>query len=165
MAAPQVAAVGAMMRVLNPYATLGDILRILKQTAQRPAGTGWTSDLGWGILDAGAALSATRSLDRLPPVSRLFAPAVSHRRQLVLRWSGHDQEYAGLIASGIAYYDVYVRLNGGRPRRITRTTNTSLRFHGVPGYRYVFYVIAVDRAGNREVNPVDATTRVARGAR
>jgi hypothetical protein len=53
MAAPQVAAVGAMMRALNPFASLREILRTLKQTAQRPPGTAWTDDLGWGILDAG----------------------------------------------------------------------------------------------------------------
>ena len=70
MAAPQVAAVGAMMRALNPYASLTDLLEIIKRTAQRPAGTGWSSDNGWGILNAGAALDATRHLDRLAPVSR-----------------------------------------------------------------------------------------------
>ena len=69
MAAPQVAAVAAMMRALNPYASLTDLLRIIKQTASRPPGVGFTSDLGWGILNAGAALDATRRLDRLPPTS------------------------------------------------------------------------------------------------
>jgi subtilisin family serine protease len=71
MAAPQVAAVGAMMRALNPYASLTDLLEIIKRTAQRPAGTGWSSDNGWGILNADAALDATRHLDRLAPVSRI----------------------------------------------------------------------------------------------
>ncbi|HEY2769757.1 MAG TPA: S8 family serine peptidase, partial [Solirubrobacteraceae bacterium] len=51
MAAPQVAALGAMMRVLNPYATLQDILTTVKQTAQRPANAGWGQDLGWGIIN------------------------------------------------------------------------------------------------------------------
>ncbi len=46
------------MRTLNPYATLTDVLTTLKRTAQRPAGAGWSPDLGWGILNAGAALDA-----------------------------------------------------------------------------------------------------------
>jgi serine protease len=162
MAAPQVAAAGAMLRALNPYASLQDILVTLKLTAQRPAATGWSSDDGWGILNAGAALDAIRHLDRLAPVSRVGAPRVTHRRTVLLRWSGHDQQHAGLIASGIAYYLVYVRINGGRPRRLARTSHHTLKFRTHPGNRYVFYTVAVDRAGNHETKPVRVQTRVLR---
>jgi serine protease len=165
MAAPQVAAAGAMMRVLNPYASLSDVLTTLKRTAQRSAGAGWTSDLGWGILDARAALDAIRHVDRLPPVSAMSAPRVSRTRRFVLRWTGHDQQYAGLIASGIAHYEIYVRTNGGRPHLLARTSSQRLTFHGRRGYRYLFYTVAVDRAGNRQAHPVDVTTRVTRRAR
>ena len=79
MAAPQVAAVAAMMRSLNPDATLVDVLTTLKRTATRPAGVGWTSDVGWGILNANAALQAIRRVDRLAPVSRLSSPTVASR--------------------------------------------------------------------------------------
>ncbi len=160
MAAPQVAAVGAMMRVLNPYASLADILRTLKETAARPRGTGWSTDLGWGLLDAGAALDAIRSLDRLPPVSQVHVPRVVRPGIFVVSWSGHDQRRPGLIASGIAYYKVYVRENGERARLIARTTAHKLRFKGRSGASYVFYTVAVDRAGNAEVHPVRETTRV-----
>jgi hypothetical protein len=165
MAAPQVTATAAMMRVLNPFATVTDVITTLKRTASRPAGTGWTSDLGWGILNAGAALDAVRRIDRLAPVSKLSAPHVSHQRVFVLRWSGHDQQPPELIASGIARYDIYARAAGGRTHRIASTTHRTLRFRGRAGVKYVFFAVAVDRAGNRESRPVDATTRVARGAR
>jgi subtilisin family serine protease len=165
MAAPQVTATAAMMRVLNPFATVTDVITTLKRTASRPAGTGWTSDLGWGILNAGAALDAVRRIDRLAPVSKLSAPHVSHQRVFVLRWSGHDQQPPELIASGIARYDIYARAAGGRTHRIASTTHRTLRFHGRAEVKYVFFAVAVDRAGNRESRPVDATTRVARGAR
>ncbi len=165
MAAPQVAATAAMMRVLNPYASLRDILRILKQTAQRPAGTGWSTNLGWGILDAGAALDATRRLDRLPPVSHLIAPHLARRRTFLVRWTGHDRQHPGLVASGIARFDVYVSVGGARSRLIADTIRHELRFHGRPGVRYSFIVVAIDRAGNRELPGARATTRVARGAR
>ncbi|MGZ4187933.1 MAG: S8 family serine peptidase [Solirubrobacteraceae bacterium] len=162
MAAPQVAAVGAMMRALNPYASLQDLLEIIKRTAQRPAGSGWSSENGWGILNAGAALDATRHLDRLAPISRIRAPRVTSRRTLVLRWSGNDQQHAGLTTSGIAYYLVYVSVNGGRPRRLARTGRHTLKFRTHPDSRYVFWTVAVDKAGNREVKPVRLRTRVPR---
>jgi subtilisin family serine protease len=165
MAAPQVAAVGAMMRTLNPYATLSDVLTALKRTAQRPAGTGWTADLGWGILNAGAALNAIRRVDRLAPVSVVSAPRTTKSRTFVVRWSGHDVQRPGLIASGIARYEIYVRTDGRRARLIDRTAGHRLTFHGRPGARYQFFAIAIDHAGNRESHPVDVTTRVARGAR
>ncbi|MBV9714009.1 MAG: S8 family serine peptidase [Solirubrobacterales bacterium] len=161
MAAPQVAAVGALMRVLNPYATLADILQAIKRTATRPRGARWTGNLGWGILDAGAALEAIRRVDRLPPRARLFAPRVSRRRSFVLRWIGRDQRRPGLIASGIAYYELFVRSGGGRSVRLLRTTGHSFRFTGRPGHRYTFWVVAVDRAGNRERGAPRVTTLVA----
>ena len=65
MAAPMVAAAAALVRHLNPDMPAAEIVRLLKQTARRPPGTGWTPDLGWGILDAGAAL-ALRPDDRPP---------------------------------------------------------------------------------------------------
>jgi serine protease len=160
MAAPQVAATAAMMRVLNPYASLADILRILKQTAQRPAGGGWSADLGWGILNAGAALDATRHLDRLAPIAQLFAPRVSRSRVFTLRWRGYDQHSPGLIASGIAYYLIYVKDGKQRERLLTRTGGQRLKFRGSPGHRYSFRAIAVDHAGNRQAQPAQAITRV-----
>ena len=150
------------MRALNPYASLTDLLEIIKRTAQRPAGSGWSSDNGWGILNAGAALNATRHLDRLSPVSRIRAPRVTTRHALVLRWSGHDQQHAGLTTSGIAYYLVYVSVDGRRARRLARTSRHSLKFRTHPGTRYLFWTVAVDKAGNHEPKPVRLRTRVPR---
>lgn len=161
MAAPQVAAVGAMMRALNPFASLREVLRTLKQTAQRPAGTGWTDNLGWGILDAGAALDAIRRVDNQAPVSRLRAPRVSRRATFRLRWSGHDARTTGLVPSGIAHYDLYVRAGHGHRRLLARTDRQSRLFHGRPGGTYTFTLVAVDRAGNRESDNDHARTRVA----
>ncbi len=165
MAAPQVAAVGAMMRKLNPDATLADVLTALKGTATRPVGVGWTSDVGWGLLDADAALEAIRRVDRLAPVSTLSAPTVANRRRFVVRWTGHDQTRPELIPSGIARYEIYVKMNGSRPRLIAKTTRHSLTFHGRRAARYVFFCVAVDRAGNRQRGAVNHTTRVTRHAR
>jgi serine protease len=160
MAAPQVAATAAMMRVLNPYATLKDILRTIKQTASRARGEGWRSSLGWGILNAGAALEAIRRVDRLAPKSTLSAPTLVHHLSFELHWVGHDQQRPGLIASGIAYFKVWMRTDGGPSVLLARTTRHRLRFTGRPGHRYTFWTVAVDHAGNRQHRIQPVTTLV-----
>ena len=91
MAAPQVTAVAAMVRHLNP-----DLTRRrhhhAHQAHRSPSGrhAAGTRELGWGILDAGAAIAAARAEDRSPPVSRL---KTSHRLQagkVTLRLTGSD---------------------------------------------------------------------------
>jgi subtilisin family serine protease len=153
MAAPQVAATGALMRLLNPYATLQDILRTIKRTARRPRGHGWSAALGWGILNAGAAIEAIRRVDRLPPVSTLTVPKATRSRTFTLRWSGHDRRHGALIPSGIAYFNLYAQTGRARPRLIAQTRANGWRFTGLRGQRYTFWVVAVDRAGNRQRGP------------
>ncbi len=162
MAAPQVAATAAMMRVLNPFATVADVIRTLKFTASRAAGTGFSEQLGWGVLNAGAALDAVRRIDHLAPVAELLAPHVSRGRTFLVRWTGHDQQRPQLIASGIARYEVYLEEAGRRPRGIASTARHALRFRARAGRRYTFLVYAVDKAGNREAKPARALTRVLR---
>lgn len=165
MASPMVAAVAALVHHVNPGLRAADVIRIIEQTARRPAGGGWTTDLGWGILDAGAAVAAGKQLDRTRPVSRLTAPERVHgRRAFRLRWTGTDPAPAGLSASGIARYEVWRGVNGRAAKHIATTTETSLRFSGRPRSTYAFFTIAVDGAGNRELRPgkPDARTRVVR---
>src|SRR5439155_1546926 len=99
-----------------------------------------------------------RHLDRLAPVSRISAPRVTRSRTILLRWSGHDPRAAGLIASGISYYLVYVRVDGGRTRRVARSSRHTLKFATRPGNRYQFYTVAVPGDGQqllqRGVDPV-----------
>jgi subtilisin family serine protease len=164
MASPMVAAVAALMRRLNPALHASEIVRMLKETARRPAGAGWSPDLGWGILDGGAALAAARALDRTPPQSRLRAPATVRGRSFTLKWTGEDPAPPGLLASGIARYEVWRSANGRPARRIASTTATRLKVAARRGSRYAFFTVAVDKAGNREPQPTapDAHTRVLR---
>jgi serine protease len=162
MATPQVAAVAALMRHLNPDLPPADVVRILKQTAARP-GVDWSPDLGWGILDAGAAVAAARSVDFHPPTSQLQRPKV-RGRSILLRWRGEDDAVAGVVASGIDHFEVWRATRGHAPRKIKTTRAHALRLRGKRGSRYSFYTIAVDHAGNHEPPPVkaDASVRVAR---
>jgi serine protease len=163
MAAPMVAATAALVRHFNPDLHAPDVIRLLKQTATRAAGTGWTPDLGWGIVNAGAALTAARTIDRRPPSSALRAPTrVPTPRSITLRWRGTDTAAAGLVASGVDRYEIYRSTNRRAYRRIATTHATRMKLRVRRGSRYRFYSIAIDRAGNREPVPArpDRSTRV-----
>jgi serine protease len=162
MATPIVAATGALVRHLNPDLTAADIVRLIKETARRPAGV-WTEELGWGILDAGAALTRAASIDRRAPTSRVkrLAPRTA-KGQITVRWSATDPAPAGVRASGIARYELWRATDGGRFKRLYTTTRTSRRVTLRRGGRYRFYTVAVDHAGNRESAPKQADTRITR---
>ena len=154
MAAPIVAGAAALARTLNPDVRAADIIRVLKQTASRPAGSGWTPELGWGILNAGAALSAVAAIDRRAPTSKLRGPSrVRTPRRVKLTWTGRDRTLPKLRSSGIARYDVFRSTNRKAYKRIKQTSKTSMSVRMVAGSRYRFYTVAVDRAGNREAVP------------
>lgn len=165
MATPIVAGVAAMARHLNPDASLPEILRALKESARRPAGSGWNPELGWGILDAAAALNTVRAIDRRAPQSKLTGRTrVRKSPTVTLRWSGTDRAPAGLQSSGIHVYEVYRSANRRPWRRVARTRATRLKVKVKPGSSYRWYTIAIDRAGNREAVPPrpDLTMRVDR---
>ena len=165
MAAPMVAGVAAMARKLNPDATPRDIIRALKETATRPAGSGWNADVGWGTLDAAAAMNAVRAIDRRAPTSRLRGEKrVRRARRVTLKLTGADTAPPGLAPSGLDVYEVYRSANRRPYRRIKRTRRASLRIKVKPGSLYRFYTVAVDKAGNRESRPAkpDLSMRVDR---
>ncbi|MBA2348423.1 MAG: S8 family serine peptidase [Solirubrobacterales bacterium] len=152
MAAPMVTGVAAMVRRLNPDLSADEVIAVLKQTARREPGSGWAPDLGWGILDAGAAVAAARTLDRRAPATKL---RVSKRRgrTLNLRIVGVDRAPSGVQRSGIASYEVYRRIDGGKATRIARTERRRVRLRLSTGRRYTFWSVATDVAGNRERSP------------
>ncbi len=164
MAAPQVAAVAAMVGNLNPFLSAAEKIRLIKENARRSGG--WNSDLGWGILDAGRAVDAARRIDRSPPSSEARAKkgvrrgARSRKAALRVRWSGSDRAGAtGLVPSGVARYDLYMKRDRGRYRRVRRGTgrrSALLRLR--PGV-YRLYTRAHDRSGNLEGRPRRADVR------
>ena len=154
MAAPIVAGVAAMARRLNPDATVADTIRALKETATRPAGSGWDPELGWGIIDAAAALNAVSAIDRRAPESKLTGRTrVRKSRSVTLRLTGSDAAPAALQPSGIDVYEVYRSANRRAYRRIKRTRKPSMKLKVKPGSLYRLYTVAIDKAGNREPSP------------
>jgi serine protease len=162
MATPMVAATGALIRHLNPDLTADTIIELMKQTARRPSGA-WTPDLGWGILDAGAALTRAAAMDRRAPTSRVRPlPARTAVRTVEVRWSGADPAPAGVRSSGIARYELWRSTEGARFKRLLSTRGTTARIALRRGAQYRFYTVAVDHAGNREAAPKRADARIAR---
>ncbi|MDX2282898.1 MAG: T9SS type A sorting domain-containing protein [Bacteroidia bacterium] len=100
----------------------------------------------------------TNTLDVDLPLSQM-APldSVQPTTAIPLSWQGSD------IGSGVWYYRVMVSENDGPYRRAFEyVTDTAVVFPGNWGYRYKFYTLAVDSAGNVETAPAqpDASTRV-----
>ena len=154
MASPIVAATAAMVRRLNPDLDAATVIRLLKQTARRPPGTGWEPNLGWGILDAGAAVGGARLIDRRAPSTRIEV-ARPRSTTLTLRVVGVDRAPDGVVPSGIARYDVMRSIGDAKATRIARSTARSMRFRLKVrrGPRYSFWAVATDKAGNREAAP------------
>jgi serine protease len=175
MATPQVTAAAALLGALNPDLTAQEKIRILKQTARRSGG--FNPELGWGILDAGKAVDVARRVDRTPPTSRAKAPkrvtlprgaGAARSHKVELRFTGRDPRgHAGLIPSGLAGFDVYVRGPGSSSfKRVKRkTTKTKLKLKVSRTGSYRVFTRARDHAGNVEAAPAhaDATIRVRRG--
>jgi hypothetical protein len=109
-----------------------------------------------------ASVRATfRAQDRLPPVSTVNRlPAVAGTPDFVVQWHGQDAPQPG--GSGIAYYDIFAAVDGGRFSLWQHTAATSAIYHGQEGHRYAFYSVATDYAGNREATPsgTQATTLI-----
>jgi serine protease len=159
MAAPQVAATAALMRRMNPDLKAGDIIRLLKRTARRPARQGWSPELGWGILDAGAAVAAALAEDRHAPVSRLTSTHRLVRGRVTLRLRGSDPAPPAVASSGIARFEVWRSVDGHRARKLLTTTRHTIHVRAKHHVRYGFYSVAVDHAGNRERAPGRADAR------
>lgn len=59
---PMVAGIAALMRSLDPTMSVRDITRYIDFTAkQKPSGSGFNNNLGFGVVDAGAALAAAQN--------------------------------------------------------------------------------------------------------
>ena len=162
MSAPIVAAAAALIRRLNPDLGVAEILQTMKASARRPGGAGapWGPELGWGILDAGAALAQAATLDRSAPRSRASGPRRVRRRTVTLRWTGTDPAPPRVRASGVERFELLRSVNGGPMRRLATTKARRRTVRVLPGRRYAFSTAAIDRDGNREPRPARADVRV-----
>jgi serine protease len=158
MATPQVAALAALVGALNPKLGAGEKLRLIKATARRSGG--WSPELGWGILNAGAAVDAARRIDRLAPSSRVRVVRRRGRRVRLAVRAADRGESAGLVPSGVDRIAVYGR-RGRRPaRRLVRLERRGTVALRLRRGLWRLHTRAADAAGNVEAPPTRADARV-----
>jgi len=96
------------------------------------------------------------TIDGSPPASAVLPlPMDTIPSRFEVRWSGDDGQ-----GCGVANYDVYVATDSGAYETwLSRTTETSAFFVGLPGYSYRFYCVARDFLGNTEAPPLVPDTQ------
>jgi subtilisin family serine protease len=163
MATPQVAGAAALLRALNPDLPVDRLLQIIKTTARQPGGGGWNAELGWGILDAGAAAQRVRREDATPPATDAEAPTrATAGARVLIRLGGADRAPEGVLRSGLRQVRLYGRRGSGPVRRLA----TAPRAHPVrvrlARGTWRLWSVGVDHAGNREGVPgrADAIVKV-----
>jgi hypothetical protein len=161
MAAPQVAGLAALIRSKYPAISASEVGVAIRRSA---SGKGaWSSDLGWGIIDAGAALEVAGEIatvrDTAPPSSSTRSKRRTAKRRFKVRIEASDAAPGQLGA-----VSVFVAKGAGPYKLLRETTATAFKFAGRRGARYRFYSTAVDAAGNVEPAPAepDSVTRVLR---
>jgi serine protease len=156
MAAAIVSGAAALIRSLNPDLTAPQVVRLLKETARQPGDEGWSPSLGWGILDAGAAVRKARTMDVTAPSSRVRdLPARVRKRLLSIGFTRRDNGPNGVVHSKISRIDVYMRVDRGPLKRIAsvRDGRRPRPITLPPGHSYGFATRAFDAAGNSEAMP------------
>ncbi len=115
------------------------------------------------VTGAGTTQSTTSRIslttpDAGAPTSRVNPlPATTTSATFTVSWSGQD-DAAG---SGIAFYDIYVSVDGGPfTPLLTGTTQTATTFTGQVGHRYGFYSVATDNLGHRQPTPTAAQAAI-----
>jgi subtilisin family serine protease len=78
--APEVAGVAALVMAARPDLTNSQVANVIEQSASRPSGTGWQPDVGWGVLNAAAALEMASGRSSADSV-HLSRPQVSGTRK------------------------------------------------------------------------------------
>ncbi len=92
---------------------------------------------------------SVRADNDVPESTVLSLAQTQKTKNFTIQWAGTDK------GSGIRYYDVLFREEGGRWKYVVfQTPDTSAEFVGEAGKFYEFYSIAYDSALNREIIPV-----------
>jgi RHS repeat-associated protein len=101
------------------------------------------------VFDVNAPIATpvvTNTLDLATPTSSINPLAAHSLPVFNVSWSGQDT-----TGAGIAYFDIYVSIDGGPWSLWLSTTNTSAMYPGAYTNTYAFYSAAYDQVGNTEV--------------
>jgi subtilisin family serine protease len=108
-ASPQVASLASLIKSIRPNSSVDDITALLSASATKlPVMNGaiYTNELGHGVINAGAALTAAQSLNATSATPQLLqagGPISEHR------FAGTDTLGSGCITSASSYCTVWLR--------------------------------------------------------
>ena len=148
-AAPQAAAIGALLREYDSTLTPAQVISTLRSTARAVANSGTASDVGGGYLDAAAALATLAPPPRTPTV----LSATNGNGRVTLQWTAR---------SGFTYpvtsYDVTPIRNGvpQAPRTFNSGAKTQVITGLTNGGSYRFTVRATNANGPSPVSAPSA---------
>jgi subtilisin family serine protease len=127
--APEVAGAAALVMATNPLLRANEVAEILKETA---SGGGWNAEVGYGVVDAAAAVARAQGR------GDLLVTGIRTRGHVRLRW----------FSPTAARYRVSVGVDRGPARVVLRgTTNTAATFTVHKGHRYLFTVVGLGADG------------------
>ncbi len=105
----------------------------------------------------------TGNCDTAPPVATMNALPTFSPQEFRVFWSAFDPDQPGCPASGVAWYNVRYRVNGGgwiNWRNQTPTDNFGFRREAPNGSTVEFQVQAADNAGNLGAWSASVSTRI-----
>ena len=134
---------------ISPPQGQGSVVYVVQPNLDLPSGTliGSSASIEFDTNEPIATNSWENHLDRTPPVSSLnYIDDTQISNLINLSWTGSDNH------SGIKRYLLYASVDGGPFIEWTSTKGTSCTFQGDSCSNYKFYIVAVDSAGNKELD-------------
>lgn len=145
MATPHVAGVAALIWSQFRGATATQVRQALVSSAEDLAPAGRDPATGYGLVQAGAALSALGALNPAPAPADRTAPVISNRSDAVVN-SRQGTFQISWTTDEPATSDV--QINTTVSEDSTLATTHSRTFRGTRGATYYYFIISRDAAGN-----------------
>jgi len=174
-AAPEVAGVAALIWAARPELANYQVADIIKQSARRAPGTGWTPTMGCGLLDAGAALALAtgRTTARWTGPATAGDPACSMEGAQPASWPSESNQrisFKALPNRRLRDPDLRLRASAssGLPVSFEADGTCVVRRNAVHPTGVGICTITATQPGNENVNParpISRTFSITRAAR
>ncbi|MEW6680386.1 MAG: hypothetical protein AB1297_05130, partial [bacterium] len=94
-------------------------------------------------------LQITSYIDEIAPIIKSLELLGTSNKTIIATWLGEDPSPPGIPPSGITKYILYAQEKGCQQWQAKEHSSTQTTFVGEQGKAYSFYVVAIDRVGNK----------------